>query len=40
MSSVVQQMQWHLINHSGLPDGVEGQYTPRQQVSEITIGNG
>ena len=24
----------------GLPDGVEGQYTPRQQVSEITIGNG
>ena len=24
----------------GLPDGVEGQYTPRHQVSEITIGNG
>ena len=24
----------------GLPDGVEGQYTPRQQVSEISIGNG
>ena len=40
MSLVVQANAMAFNQPLGLPDGVEGQYTPRQQVSEITIGNG